>query len=176
MKTIFNISFLFAAVLISCTKPEPTPTSGISTIDNTIYKPLDPFVYGFTFSKAELVSTKANPGPDILLFVNIDNSQHRLTLQANNLKPSYYKVGEFADEAAAKTVFDNLKTFSATEWLDMADPIIANQVWLCRTGNDCYAKIRIISTINEVRQLVPYGECTFQWQYQPDGSSTFQDK
>ena len=37
-------------------------------------------------------------------------------------------------------------------------------------------KIRIVSTVNETRESVPYGECTFQWVYQPDGSSTFPAK
>ncbi len=161
---------------MSCTKVEKTPTSGISTIDNTIFNPLNPYVYGFSFSKAGLVSTKTNPGPDILLFVNIDNSQHRLTLQVNNLKPSLFKVGDFADEPAAIAAFNTLTTVSVTQWLDMADPLSANQVWLYKTGDDKYAKIRIVSTVNEIRQLIPYGECTFQWVYQPDGSTTFPGK
>ena len=55
----------------------------------------------------------------------------------------------------------------------MADPVIANQVWVYRTGTETYAKIRIISTVNETRDDLPYGECTFEWVYQPDGSTTF---
>ena len=176
MKRTFYISVLFVSVLISCTKTEPNPTSGINTIDNTIYKPEDPYVYGFSFSSAKLISTKEASGPDILLYVNIDNTPHRLTLQVNNLKPSLFKVGDYADETAAKAAFDNLKTFSVTQWVDMADPLSANQVWLYKSGSDKYAKIRIVSTVNEVRQLIPYGECTFQWVYQPDGSTTFPGK
>ena len=58
----------------------------------------------------------------------------------------------------------------------MADPINANQVWVYRTGTETYAKIRIISTVNEIRDDMPYGECTFEWVYQPDGSLTFPGK
>jgi hypothetical protein len=176
MKTTFYILLIAVSILTGCTKSEPTRTSGIDTIDNTIYQPNDPFVYGFSFSAANLVSTKASPGPDILLYVNTDNQTHRLTLQVNSLKPSLYKVGDFSDETAAKAAFGNLKTVQVTQWLDMADPIAANQIWIYRTGSDKYAKIRIISTLNEVRQLVPYGECTFEWVYQTDGSSTFPGK
>ena len=176
IKRLLFLLVFFGTVISGCTKVEPTRTSGIDTIDNTIYKPTDPFVYGFSFSTASLVSTKASPQPDILLFVNIDNVPHRLTLQVNNLKPSFFKVGEYADEATTKAAFDNLKTVTATQWTDMADPIQANQVWIYRTGTDHYAKIRIISTVNEVRQLIPYGECTFQWVFQTDGSLTFPGK
>jgi hypothetical protein len=176
MKRITGIIIICVAILHGCTKAEPVRTSGIDTIDNTIYKPSDPYVYGFSFKGANLISSKSNPGPDLLLFVNIDNLPHRLTLQVNNLKPSFYKVGDFANEAAAIAAFDNIKEVTATQWLDMADPVAANQVWIYRSGSDLYAKFRIVSTVNETRQGLPYGECTFQWVYQPDGSSSFPGK
>jgi hypothetical protein len=55
----------------------------------------------------------------------------------------------------------------------MADPVTENQVWIYRSGNEKYAKIRIISTVNEIRENLPFGECRFEWLYQPDGSKTF---
>jgi hypothetical protein len=176
MKTLLFTLLLLGSILTACTKVEPTRTSGTDKIDNIIYQPNDPFVYGFSFSGAALVSTKTNPKPDITLYVNADILPHRLTLQVSSLKPSFFKVGDFADEAAAKSAFDNLKTVAVTQWADMADPILANQVWIFRTGSDRYAKIRIVSTVNEVRDLITYGECTFQWVFQSDGSSTFPGK
>jgi hypothetical protein len=176
MKITSFILLAIFSLLSGCTKVEPTRTSGIDTIDNTTYQSSTYFNYGFSFSKANLVSTLTNPGPDITVYVNKDNLPYRLTLQANNLKPSFYKVGDFADEAAAKTAFDNLKTVSVSQWEDMADPVNDNQVWIYRSATDSYAKIRIISTVNEVRQLINYGECTFQWVFQPDGSLTFPGK
>jgi hypothetical protein len=113
------------------------------------------------------------PGPDITVYVNKDNSPYRLIFQANNLLPSFYKYGEFADEEAAILAFNNLTTFTASQWSDMADPLIPNQIWIYRSGTECYTKIRIISTVNDLRQNVAYGECKFQWVYQPDGSTTF---
>ena len=130
----------------------------------------------FHFQRQALVSTIVTPGPDIVIYVNIDNVPARLTLQANNLKPSFYKVGDYADEAAAIAAFDNLKTVSVTQWSEMADPVNANQVWIYRSGTEYYTKFRIVSVVNETRQTIPYGECTFQWVYQPDGSSTFPQK
>lgn len=176
MKRIVFILLAIFSILTGCTKKEPTRTSGIDTIDNITYFSTTYYIYGFSFSGAKLVSTNLNPGPDISIFVNVDNITPRLTLQTNNLKPSFFKVNDFPDEATAKTAFDNLKTVSSTQWQDMADPINANQVWIYRSGTDKYTKFRIVSTINETRQSIPYGECTFQWVFQPDGSLTFPGK
>ena len=176
MKRIVFILLAVLSLLTGCTKTEPTRTSGIDTIDNITYFSTTYYNYGFSFSGAKLVSTNLNPGPDITIYVNIDNITPRLTLQSNNLKPSFSKAGDFADETTAKTAFDNLKTVSVSQWMDMADPINANQVWIYRSGTDRYAKMRIVSTVNETRQGVDYGECSFQWVYQPDGSLTFPGK
>lgn len=176
MKRTSFISLVIVILLSGCTKVEPTRTSGIDTIDNTTHFSTTYFNYGFSFSNAKLVSTINSQGYDITVYVNIDNLPHRLTLQANNLKPSFYKVGDFADEDAAKSAFNNLKTVSVSQWEDMADPLNVNQVWIYRTGSEHYAKIRIIRTVNEMRSNIAYGECTFEWVYQPDGSLTFPGK
>ena len=163
------------SIITGCTKTESTRTSGIDTIDNITYFSTTYYVYGFSFSGAKLVATTTSPEPDIILYVNSDFLPSRLTLQSNNLKPSFFKVGDFSDEAAAKSAFDNLKTVSVSEsqWMEMADPIQVNQVWIYRSGTDTYAKIRIVSTVNETRNSLPYGECKFEWVYQSDGSLTF---
>jgi hypothetical protein len=176
MKKQIFILLAILSVLTGCTKKAATRTSGIDTIDNITYFSTTYYNYGFTFSKAKLVSTTTNPGPDITIYVNIDNVTPRLTLQSNNLKPSFYKVGDFADAATAQSAFDNLKTVAVPQWQEMADPLNDNQVWIYRSGTDNYTKIRIASTINEPRQLIAYGECSFQWVYQPDGSLTFPGK
>jgi len=176
MKRIIFVLLAILLLLLGCTKKEPTRTSGIDTIDNITYYSTTYYNYGFLFSGAKLVSTSTNPGPDITIYVNIDNVTPRLTLQSNNLKPSFFKAGDFADATTAQSAFDNLKTVSVTQWQDMADPINANQVWIYKSGTDTYAKLRIVSTVNETRQGIAYGECTFQWVYQPDGSSTFPGK
>lgn len=173
MKKSFFILIAFFTILSACTKVEKTRTSGKDTIDNSLYN--NPgsgyFAYGFSFSQASLIPTSNSPGPDITIYVNRDNS--RLTLQTSNLNPSFYKVGDFTDEDEARSAFNNLKTFTADQWEEMADPVNPNQLWIFRTGRDTYAKIRIINTVNEIRETVPYGECTFQWVYQSDGSLTF---
>jgi hypothetical protein len=176
MKRLVLILLSLTVISVGCTKKEATRTSGTDTIDNITYFTTTYFTYGFSFSGAKLVSTNLNPGPDITIIVNPGTGTPSLILQTNNLKPSFYKAGDFPDGTTAKTAFDNLKTVSVTQWIDMADPIVPNQVWIYRSGTDIYTKFRIISTVNETRQSIPYGECTFQWIIQPDGSTTFPAK
>ncbi|HKK40892.1 MAG TPA: hypothetical protein VJ963_00690 [Bacteroidales bacterium] len=176
MKRIALILIMATVYATGCTKTEPTRTDGTDTIDNITYQSSTYYVYGFSFSKAKLVSTLDDPGPDILLYVNQDTQDKRLTLQSNNLTASFYKVGDYADEASATNAFYNLTNIQVSGWLDMADPILPNQVWIYRTGNDHYAKFMIVSTVNETRDGIAYGECTFRWVYQPDGSATFPGK
>lgn len=176
MKRILFIIFLTAFVLSGCKKDTSTSVSGTVTINNKTYQSTTYYVYGFSFSKGKKVSTLENPGPDILIYVNADTPPNRLTLQANNLNPSFYKIGDYPDAQSASTAFDDLKTVGNYEWTEMADPIIANQVWVYRTGDETYAKFRIISTVNETRNDLPYGECSLEWVYQPDGSTTFPGK
>ena len=176
MKRSFFILLIILSILSGCRKDNSPRTSGIDTINNTTYETTTYYTFGFSFSKATKVSTLDSPGWDIIIYVNNDNLVSRLILQANNLENSFYKIGDYPAAASAVSAFNNLKTVGAYQWEGMADPINANQVWVYRTGNEQYAKIRIVSTKNEIRNNLQYGECTFEWLYQPDGSLTFPGK
>jgi len=173
---IMRICFLIViAVLVlqtSCKKDKDPPTSGIAVINNIRKFGTTYSVIGFLFSEAKLVSTLDTPPPDI----TVESDGTDLLLQANNLKDSFYMSGEYADASSAKTAFYNLTSATITLWEGLAYPIKANQVWIYRSGTEHYAKIRIISIIAEVRDGKDYGECTFEWVYQPDGSLTFPGK
>ena len=174
MKRSFILIVIISIVLSGCKKDETPSLSGTVTIDNKTYQSTTYYVYGFSFSKAIKVSTLENPGPDVTVYVNTDTPPDSwLYLQADNLNPSFYKIGDYADVQSASAAFDNLKTVGNYQWTEIAQPITPNQVWVYKTGTPCYAKIRIISTVNEIRETIPYGECAFEWVYQPDGSKTF---
>jgi hypothetical protein len=173
MKRSSLIVLLILSVLFSCKKDETPSGSGTVTIDNKVYQSTTYYSYGFSFSKAKKVSTLESPGPDVTLYVIVDSPPGKLTLQTVSYNPPFYKIGDYPDAQSASEAFDNLKTVGSYQWTDMAEPISENQVWVYRTGTPCYAKIRIISTVNEIRNNLPYGECTFEWVYQPDGSTTF---
>jgi hypothetical protein len=172
--------FIILATLIffsGCNKDNTTSDSGTATIDNTLYGTGPYYAKGFSFTSAGLVSTLETPGPDIVLYVNVDNPAiARLTFQTNNYKPSFYKLGDYPDAASASSAFDNLKTVGSYQYAEMADPVSINQVWVYRSGTETYTKIRIVSTVNEKRNNLAFGECTFEWVSQPDGSLIFPGK
>ncbi len=176
MKTSHLIIFLMLFALLSCSKSNSPSGTGTVTIDNKTYQSTTYYVYGFSFSKNKKVTTLENPGPDVIAFINSDTPPARLTLQANNQNPSFYKIGDYQDAQSATTAFNELKTVGTYTWVEMADPINANQVWVYRTQTNCYAKIRIISSVVDNTKNPVFGECTFEYAYQADGSTTFPAK
>lgn len=156
----------------SCRKDNITPTSGTVTVDNTTSLGQTYYVYGFLFPQAKLVSTLSKPRPDI----TVDSEGTNLFFQTENLHDSFHNAGEYPDAATAKAAFDTLTAKGISVWTGLASPLITNQLWIYRSGTECYAKIRIISTKSEVRDSHAYAECKFEWVYQPDGSLTFPGK
>jgi hypothetical protein len=171
-KNLYIILFVLLA-FTGCKSDNPK-ISGEVTIDNMLYGSGPYYALGFSFSSAKKISTLSNPEPD--LTIDNDGSLGNLILQTNNYLNSFYKTGEFANESQASMVFNNLTSFSVTEWKVWADSIRPNQIWIYRSGTEHYAKIRIISTISETRLGRDYAECTFEWVYQPDGTLTFPGK
>jgi len=177
MKRSFFIILIFLSVLSGCKKDVTPGTSGTVTINNNggfnqqfqTY-----FVHGFLFSKAKLVSTLDTPSPDIT--IDNDGTLANLILQTNNFKNSFYKVGEYPDEAAAQQAFNRLTSANIPQWVVWADSLKVNQVWLYKSGTDHYAKIRIVNTVSKDSIPKNYAECTFEWVFQPDGSLTFPGK
>ena len=97
MKRLFILIVLISFVISGCKKDEDPSLSGTVTIDNKIYQSTTYYAYGFSFSKAEKVSTLEAPGPDVTLFVITDTPENRLTFQVSNLNPSFYKLGDYPD-------------------------------------------------------------------------------
>lgn len=172
-----RIVFIISLLLITaCTKEREPDRSGIASIDNTLYGSGTSGYYaiGFSFGKAEKVSTIPAPGPDIT--IDNDGSLANLILQANNFKDSFWKAGEYSNEAAAVTAFRQLVSPVIERWEVWAFGIKPNQVWVYRSGTDKYAKLRVISTVSEMRSGRAYAEITFEWVYQPDGTLSFPSK
>ncbi|HLN55676.1 MAG TPA: hypothetical protein VK207_06775 [Bacteroidales bacterium] len=176
MKQLIYIAAIVVIALSGCKKDEEkAPVSGTHTINNLRYQEKSTYaLHGFTFSTGQEVSTESTPGPDIIIDTLNGTT---LIFQANNLLPSFSKAGEYPNETAAKEAFNNLKSVTASQWIDFSSAVLPNQIWIYRSGAKNYTKIRTISTLIEKRQnlgkTINYGECTFEWVHQPDGSLIF---
>ena len=175
MEKLISILLLSALLLTSCNKDRKPDLSGTAIIDNELVldEKLQTYInFGFLFSEAGLASSAGTPKPDIIVFRDGDN----ISFEANNLKASFWKFGEYDGEQAAKTAFNNLTSASPGQWVESANLLKINQIWLYRSNAERYAKIRIISIVTEDRQDFDYVRCSFEWAYQPDGTLTFPGK
>lgn len=177
--SLLYILLLFFLLQVSCKKDEPPPTSGTVTIDNTRTLGQTYYVYGFLFSKAQKVSTLSDPY-DVLTVdaydVHSSGTADSIYFDAHAIKEQFFLFGKFANEATASTEFKNLVSFSSPPWKYSPVTVRENQIWLFRTSKDKYAKIRIIKTVAGKKDVKPFAECTFEWEYQPDGTLTFPGK
>jgi hypothetical protein len=168
--SVVILVFVFVAIA-GCTKDEDVRTSGTDTIDNLRYQSTTWFTYGFLFSTAKLVSTEATPKPDIT--VDTASVPRPNAYLQGSVNSSFFKYGSYNDEASAMAAFNDLKQVDATQWEDWANPIMKNDIWIFRSTDEKYTKIRIVDLKQQKLQGVPVTEVTFQWVHQPDGSLMF---
>jgi hypothetical protein len=175
---LFLLLLIPALLLKGCKKDDKPVYSGSMTIDNVLLGSGPYYGYGFSVPTGKKVSTLENPQDVIIIQADpdINNNVRKLFFACNNYLSAFFLYGEYDDDAGATAAFDNLLSFSGPQWAEIGDSVKANQVWLFRTSADTFAKIRVISTVAEKRESIPYAECTFEWVYQPDGTQTFQGK
>ena len=182
MKGLKLIILLLAisVFLTGCKKEEKPVYSGTLTIDNVLSKDTPYYGFGFSVPTGKKVSTLDSPLDVITVLEDHDVNYNvrKIFFSCSNFKDAFYKYGSYADAAAAELAFDNLTAFVPASWKELGDSVRSNQIWLFRTDEDKYAKIRVISTFTEKRpdMVFPYAECTFEWVYQPDGTQTFPAK
>jgi hypothetical protein len=170
-----SLFFVLALVFLlpGCKKDNTVNTSGTVTINNVQTSPYW-YVLGFTFSQDKKVSSLTSPGPDVT--VDNDGTLGDVRILTNSYSNSFFKAGTYSSAVEAETAFNNLTGPTVPQWVVWADSIKANQVWIFKTWDDYYAKLRIVSVVSEERDSKNYAECTFEWVYQPDGSLTFPGK
>ena len=178
MRGIYLIIFVVLFALTGCKKNDSPGLSGTDTINNTLYGAGPYYANGFSFTSGKKLSTLNKPPPDITIEADIavDGSIKNLYFSTNNFYNSFSLFGVYTDATQASQVFKSLTSFSITQWNPLGNNVIANQIWIFKTNIETYAKFRIISTVGEMRNNIPFAECTFEWVYQPDGSLTFPGK
>jgi hypothetical protein len=179
MKRFLIIILFFLITIPGCRKNDNPKLSGTDTIDNKLYGTGPYYAIGFSFPADKKISTLNSPHDVITINAGVSldgNTIEKIYLDVQNFNNSFYRFGEYSGAAAAKQAFDNLTNIGDVVWKASGDSVKVNQVWIFRTEASNFAKFRIISTVAEIRQNKPYAECTFEWVYQPDGSSTFPGK
>lgn len=179
MKRLSHIILLVILALPGCKKNDNNRYSGTMTISNEAADQ-NYSVYGFSVPTGQKILNLYNQQDVITIQPDfeVDYTVRKLYFAANNLYNSFYLFGKYSNDAAASQAFKNLTSFSSPQWVELGDSVKANQVWLFKTSDEKYAKLRIISTFTEKRTSMPfpYAECTFEWVYQSDGSLTFPGK
>ncbi len=181
MKEMVRIALLLIMtcfMLPGCKKEDKPVYSGIMTINNKRVG-VSPTYYieGFHVPTGKKLPDLNNQIDIISVLSGYDVNFNPLKIFfiTNNFKNSFYKYGEYSDTQSAVNAFNNLTSFTEPQWAEIGDSVMINQIWLYRTSDSRYSKLRIISTILEKRPDMqdPYAECTFEWVFQPDGSKTF---
>ena len=174
--------FLLIYIVYACDTIEPSlpSNSGQATI-STNYKDFKP--YGFSFSQGTSIQypNTQNIFPDFAVLVNIDLNGNVLGVffsSVDSIRPTFNLVKQFSQNDSARVFFDNLIEAPDSNYSDLALPVIVNQIWAVKTSDNKFGKILILDTHAYTDTLDPnspitYGEATFNWVYQPNGSRIF---
>jgi hypothetical protein len=179
MKRVLGILLLIVLSLTGCKKHNAPRLSGTITLDNRAFGSSF-YGYGLSVTTGQKVSTLNNPLDVITILVDADvnNKVQRLYLATGNYKNSFYRYGQYTNATLASSAFKSLTTFTSPAWTETGDTIRPYQIWLYRTSDEKYAKLMITDTLTmkKTDMPFPYGECTFEWVYQPNGTLTFPGK
>ena len=162
------------------TGPGPISTSGRVTIDSRYSNNQ---VSGFSFDHAGIVRFPNSQGtlPDLIVLVQIDNPGGIVGVfssRPDSLVPAFRLLRQFAALGSAESYFESLAEIPDTTFTDLALLMSVGQIWAVKTRRATFAKILIRHTLaysdsSGPGAPTPYGEATFDWAYQPNGTSRF---
>jgi hypothetical protein len=174
------IPVLAAMLLFAGCGGDDQKTSGTITLTNELYDGGSYYyAMGLSFDEAKEVPTLPDAyRADIKLIAGAvaDGGPVIAFLSANTLNPPFALTGTYASVSAAKSAFTALTSVGSHTWTDLAAPLEANQVWVMKTRDATYAKLRIISVALNSTVNPPTATCFLEWVWQPDGSDTFPGK
>ncbi|MHC1731218.1 MAG: hypothetical protein AB9888_04140 [Bacteroidales bacterium] len=174
------IPALAAILLLSGCGGDEQRTSGTITLSNELYDGGSYYyAMGLSFDEAKEVPTLPDAyRADIKLVAGAVEESGPVVafLSANTLNPPFALTGTYPSESAAKSAFSALTSVGSHVWTDLAAPLEANQVWVMKTRDATYAKLRIISVKLNSTANPPVATCTLEWVWQPDGSTAFPGK
>ncbi|MDX9728854.1 MAG: hypothetical protein RBT50_06295 [Bacteroidales bacterium] len=156
---------------------EEQQTSGTITLTNELYDGGSYYyAMGLSFDEAKEVPTLPDAyRADITLMAGAVTSGGPVLpfLSSNTLDPPFALVSNHITAAESVSAFRALKTVGSYTWIDLAAPISTNQVWVVKTRDGTYAKLRIVSLTLDTSVTPAVATCKLEWVWQPDGSATF---
>ncbi len=179
MRKVVYTGLLLLFMLVGCKKNSTAPLSGTITINNILNGSGPYYAMGFEVTSGKTVSTLKSPLDVITINADFDINYNvrKIYLATSNFNNSFYRYGKYVDASSATAAFGNLKSFTEpSSWAETGDSIKPNQIWIYKTSNSAFVKLKVTATVAEKRDSKPYAECTFDWVYQPDGTYTFPQK
>jgi hypothetical protein len=138
---------------------------------------------GLSFDQAAIVRFPNSGGvfPDLSVYVQINDSGKIVGVffgQPDSLLPAFRLFRQFSSIDSARSYFQSLSEIPDTSYLDLASLVSVGQVWAVKTRRTTFAKILIRHTeayadSSNPGAPTPYGEATFDWVYQPNGTRRF---
>ena len=164
-------------LLAGCEKKDQQKVSGMITLTNELFS-ADSYYYalGLSFDEAKAVPTLPDQyRADISLMAGPVSTAGPVVaiLTVNTLKPSFALMGAYGSAGEAKSAFNGLQTVGSVSYVDLAAPLEANQIWIVRTRDFKFAKIRIIEVVINADANPAFASCKLEWVWQPDGTAIF---
>ncbi len=176
MKKIGIALLLFALICASCDEKteEPQYSGTIQLSSELLVSGQDYVFYGFSFESAEisLYSLTSPTLPD-LAAVHLLGDTITADLVSSNDMDAFHKSGTFQNAAEAEAYFNNYTEVISSDFQPLAYSVKENQVWTVQTASKKFAKIWIKEIIFQKGSISDFVELKIQYEYQPDGSRTF---
>ncbi len=176
MSRYIIIGIFLIAVLHGCKKDDGPRLTGTDTIDNILYSsPSFYYAIGFSFELGEKVKTETTPGQDITVhaLISAGGLVTGAKFDTPNLVESFALAGEFDTGQESIEFYESLTEVGNYTWTLNANDLQENQVWVFKTREGNYVKIRIVKVTISDEIDGPYARVTFRWRIQPDGTATF---
>jgi hypothetical protein len=176
MKYLHYGIIVLLLLFTGCKGEKDIPRSGTITLTNELFGTSVYYSYGLSFSLGEKVTSLNDPEPDITVEEGIiyGGTVEEAFFSVNTLDPAFALYGTYGTENEAVAAYSALTSFSTMTWVNFGSPLSVNQIWLVRTREDTYAKVRVKEVILDTTN--DFASCTFEWAYQPDGTKTFPAK
>ena len=175
-----KIGILLATMVLICTSCDKTDGdpkfSGEIILSSEILQSGQDYAfYGFSFEtgKISIYSLTGSATPDLALtHVELQDSVNIVITSSNDLD-AFYKSGIFSNATEAEAYFNNYNEVIAMDFQPLAKNIRKNQIWTVKTESKRFAKIWIKEITVKTGSLSDYADVKVQYEYQPDGSRSF---